>query len=193
MSFRKRDHIWSREKVVELEQEITTKIAGALRQKFRKSSTAVKSIANETGGALATVKKWYEGRNPPSLGHFLMLCRHYDEILKAFLNLSGNGYLIAFIRSKDVSEPILPDHEAGGISVENDPENVTINVTIRSLNKRQRWFLDKVRHRITPTIEEFVDRWNMTKRTARRDISELLHRNLIKRVGSKKNGRYEVV
>jgi len=139
MSFRKKNHILSREEVLFLEREITAKISDVLRLKFKGNPTAVKNIANETGIALATVKKWYEGQNPPSLGHFLILCRHYDEILKAFLSLSGTGYSTALIHSNGETKQITQNHEQGVILGKDDPKNVTINVTIKSLSERQRW------------------------------------------------------
>jgi len=70
MSQKLSHHKVSRREVAILERKIAVKIAQTLHQKYIDRPSAVKAIAARTGGAFTTVKKWYEGQNPPSLGHF---------------------------------------------------------------------------------------------------------------------------
>lgn len=195
--------MWSRKEVILLEQKITARISGALHQIFRNNPTAVKGIAEETGGALTTVKKWYEGRNPPSLGHFLILCRHYESVLEAFLGLSGNDYLIAHVlpaKAKnrvsllETNDTIL-DGTTPHVSEVYGAGICTINVAVpfevaRKLNQRQLWFLGLLQQGRRVQIDFIVKQWGTSIRTAKTDISGLKEGGLIRFDGSQKTGRF---
>jgi len=128
------------------------------------------------------------------MGHFLLLSRLYDEVLEVFLELSGNGYLIDFICPKNEDQPNEEKSETLSSFAEKSLSNVPINVPLNSwrgdLNERQRWFLTRIKDKVSPSVKEMQDRWGVTEKTAKRDIADLRRRSIIKHDGAKKNGHY---
>lgn len=70
-----------------------TEIAAALQRSLGSSRAGVKTAAMWTGANEKTVKNWFAGRYGPSGGHLVSLARHSDDILGAFLMMSGREHL----------------------------------------------------------------------------------------------------
>lgn len=94
MSQEKYDHMWSPFQEVYLEKRVGELISQALRREHERESSPMKKISQKTGIAPTTIRKWYTGKKPPSLRHFLMLAQNYPEILKVFLAVVGHGYTV---------------------------------------------------------------------------------------------------
>lgn len=80
-----------------------------------------------------------------------------------------------------------------------DTDNVRVNVSVnsgggteRSLNERQQWMLTVLTEGRRVSAEDVAERFQITERTARRDIADLRRRELIAFVGSPKTGHYEL-
>jgi hypothetical protein len=68
-------------------------IAHALQRQLGGSRQAVKTVMRWTGAGERTVKNWFAGDNGPSGRHLTALARHSDEVLAAFLALSGRQHV----------------------------------------------------------------------------------------------------
>jgi len=176
------------------EQELTARINKILREAHQDKSSCIKIINGKTVIKCDTIKRWYEGRNPPSSAHLIILAQHYPAVIKMILDLSGYGYLVPHVLpdstpDTDVKNPQNIYLGAG--------KNVTINVTVKSknpnLNERQVWFLKCLKAGLKLTAHDICRQWPGGLRTARRDIAELKELNLIRFAGAKKTGCYEMI
>ncbi len=194
MSYKKMGNIFPVKTAANLEQEIAVRINQILREHHQDKSSVIKEICGETGIGCNTIRRWYEGRNPPSSGHLIILALHYPAVLKMFLELSGYGYLASHILS-------LPETgENDGYASDpflNGVKNVTTNVTIKSemanLNERQVWFLEGLKKGQNMTAHDICQQWPDGLRTARRDIAKLKEMKLVRFSGGRKAGRYEII
>jgi hypothetical protein len=194
MSQKKYGHAWSSDQDTIYEQEIGEKSADILRQKYEGISSPIKKISEETGIAPDTIKKWYTGRKPPRLGHFLILVQKYPAILQVLLETTGHGYLTAYIQPQQAQlEKIGMAWRAAKLRSETN-ENVPINVAINSLpanlNERQVWFMTELASHVGVAARDIVRYWNVKNKTGQRDITDLKQRGLIRFEGANKTGRY---
>ena len=151
---------------------------------------AVKLISRRTGISFNTIKRWYNGHNLPVSQHLLVLTRHYNCALRAFLEASGNGYLIAYIKDENSfpkNPKIVRDF------VQNVPINVPINHESARMERYQQWFLEAISHNMLPTAASLEEQWGISPRIAKGIINKHKQRKLIAFVGAKKNGRYELL
>ena len=156
-------------------------------REYKDTRCAVKYISKRTGISFNTIKRWYSGHNLPVSRHLLTLTRHYNCALRAFLETSGNGYLIAHIR--DENSPSL-DQETGQDFAPNVPINVPVNHESAHMERYQQWFLEAVSCNLRPTAASLAKQWGVSPRIAKNVIKELKRRKLIAFVGARKNGRY---
>lgn len=70
-------------------------VAFALKNELGSTHQAVKIIMRWTGAGERTVKNWLAGTSGPSGEHLIDLVRHSDDVLEAFLILSGRQQLVA--------------------------------------------------------------------------------------------------
>lgn len=187
MSQQKRDHMWSSFQEEFLEEKMGKWVSGILRNEHEKESSPVKKISQKTGIPPTTIKKWYTSKKPPSIGHFVMLAQKYPAILKAFLEVSGHGYLTAYIRSptgaNDTSQ--MPPSEVIIRDIQNVP-----NVP---LNERQAWFLIRLQSTRNARAEDIAEHFKVAIKTARRDIEGLKMAEKIHFVGTRRTGNYEII
>lgn len=190
MSQQKHDHMWSSFQEAILEEKVGELVSGILRREHGREPSPVKKISRRTGIAPTTIRKWYTSKKPPSIGHFLMLVQQYPEILKAFLEASGYGYLTAHIR------PIVGEKEDDMTTVTAPAEaaqDVPINVPNRILSERQAWFLILLGSADRARAEDISAEFGVSLKTAKRDIEGLKTAGKIRFIGSKRSGRYEIV
>ena len=71
----------------------------------------------------------------------------------------------------------------------NDPDHGKVGL---SLNERQRWFLRELTEGRVVRASDLRRRFNVSERTPKRDIATLQSLRLIRFVGSRRSGRYEM-
>jgi len=191
MSQTKYDLIWSCQTAGYLEQKIGEKVADILRLEHAGEGCHIRNISSKTGISSNTIKKWYGGRKPPYLAHFMILAKYYPAILQMFLEGAGHDYLIPYIRSeKQVSESTAETQKKEPEAGKNVPINVPINPWPGDLNERQVWFLTELPRNVGVAAEDIAQHKNVTGKTAKRDIADLKTRKLIRFVGARKTGVY---
>ena len=68
--------------------------------------------------------------------------------------------------------------------------NVPVNVPI---NKRQQWFLEQLKQDIRCRPADIATNWGVVEKTAKRDISDLQKKGLVKFEGAPKTGAYLLI
>lgn len=187
MSCLKEDHALPKNFLAIFERDMAEKIMKELRLQYKDTRCAVKHISRRTGISPNTIKRWYNGHNLPVSKHLLILTRHYNCALRAFLETSGNGYLIAYIRDENSS---FKNPETGQYFDQNVPINVPVNRESTDMKRYQQWFLEAVSCNLHPTAASLAKRWGISPRIAKNVIKELKKRKRIAFVGARKNGRY---
>jgi predicted HTH transcriptional regulator len=69
------------------------------------------------------------------------------------------------------------------------PLKVPVNVPV---NDRQKWFLKQTGKGIRIPSSDLAAQWNISQKTAKRDIADLKRKGLIKFLGAPKNGHYRL-
>jgi len=190
MSYRNMDRVFpilSQRKTAQIIGEILRKIYGG-------NGSSVKTIAAVTPADLRTIKSWYEGRNVPNLTHFLELCVNAPEFLSAILNAIGYD---------DLAEKLERDQcqknghentqkiEIISIIFDTDDSAKTLDL-VRQLSIRQVWFYGELKKGSRPNIEDVIRFWGVGEATAKRDLSDLARLGLIRFVGTRRSGYYEI-
>lgn len=190
MSKPKMDHIWSKEY---LDRAICSLVSKALRKAHRNSSAARKHIARTTQLNELTIRKWYEGKNPPSAAHLLILMRHYPDLLHAILQMmedikSGalNARAGADQKIKTATRETGSKHKIwGDILVTPTGHKKSLR-----LNQRQLWFMEQVHSQHRCTSKHIERHWRVNQRTAKRDIAALVAVGAIRFIRLSKSGYY---
>lgn len=193
MSQSKKDQLFPVKPKAVSDAELAQIVAMALRQDFGDSTSAVKRIGQLTNTNLRAIKNWYQARNTPSSGHLLLLARSSPSILKFILvQIGGEDLWDAFRLLSSHALASAPEPEMPVYGGENPAKNVPINVPIKSLNERQRWFLILLRRKNKASAEDIAAHFDVALKTARRDIEGLKDAGKICFVGARKTGRYEI-
>lgn len=188
MSLRKTDRVFHPHNGELCNKKIAKIIADALRSDFGDLHSSVKEIDRATGIAFNTVKKCYEASTVPSVRHFLLLLKCSPSLRE---------FILLYLFGDDILDDlalISRVHSEGSIdtnAADFKPKNVPINVPIK-LNKRQKWFLLKLKHD-SISAQNLAQHWNIDIKTARRDIKVLKDAGMICFIGSRKTGRYEII
>lgn len=106
--------------------------------------------------------------------------KRLEDLWDAFRLLSSHALATA-------PEPEMPVY-----ADTNPAENVPINVPIKSLNERQRWFLILLKRKNKARAEDIAVHFGVALKTAKRDIEGLKDAGKIRFVGARKTGRYEL-
>jgi len=148
------------------------------------------------------VKHWLAAQHGPDTVFFLRLIAT-SPVIRAFVlgvvesPMAGRqsfppgrwAYNEAMMdaRADRIGGRILPKNDPM-----NDPDRDPGNDPItEGLNQRQRWFLDRVGKGLRSGARDIVDGWNVSPKTARRDIAGLRLAGLLQFVGARRNGRYQ--
>lgn len=198
MTYSESDHIWSANMAADLEQKMLLQIVEIFIQEHENARALSKHVSKKTGLPPDTIKKWKNGRNPPRLGHFLLLLKHYPDVLKFLVELvaHSNG------AEKEKTAPTSSLAEALPVGAA-DPEiysaeYCTINLSLplriaNELNQRQLWFLGLLQQGERRKAEHIASTWQVSHRMAMYDVETLIKQGLIRFRGAKKNGWYEAV
>jgi hypothetical protein len=173
--------------------ELAKIVAKALREDFGDMASAIKQIGQITSANLNTVTNWYQAKNVPSSRHLLVLARTSPGILRLVLmQIGGEDLWDAFQLYPARKRTVSRRHDIGRDTPKRIETDVTTNVTTTDLNERQNWFISELNRGSDCNAQSLAHEWNVTIRTARRDISRLKSYGLIKFSGAKRNGRYGV-
>lgn len=184
-------HIWSKK---HLDQAICSLVSKALRDAHRNSSAARKQIARITHLQELTIKKWYEGKNPPDAAHLLILMVHYPDLLRGILHLIKRADLWELGVRAGIPEKIKnalaethPQHKIwGDIRVTPPASENSVK-----LNHRQLWFLEELARKLRMQNKDIIAFWGITERTAKRDTQGLLRARLIRTMRKGSSSWYE--
>jgi transcriptional regulator with XRE-family HTH domain len=200
MSQRKYDLIWSCQTAGYLEQKIGEKVAEILRREHAGEGCHIRNISSKTGISSNTIRKWYGGRKPPYLAHFMILAKYYPAILQMFLEGAGHEYLIPHIRPEKQEPESTAEHCAKPRTLQNEAEkNFRLHADLDpriagELNNRQLWFWGLIKQEQQARTAAICAQWpSITDRTARSDVAKLVKMNLIRFVGEKKHRQYEMI
>ncbi len=177
-------------------------IADALKEEHGDTHRSVKTIMRWTNASERSVKNWLSGESGPS-GYFLM---------RLFAKSAAVQALVLELITDASAQPPTPQvatridlgiDDPPGTEVETDADygdiigdiygdiDVTINYPeFAELNPRQEWFLERVARNEKCTAEDLANHWEVTLRTAKRDIGVLRDNGRIIFVGSRRLGRY---
>lgn len=180
-------------------------IADALRQEHGSTHRTVKTIMGWTGASERSVKNWLSGEFGPS-GYFLMrLCVKSPAVRGLVMELLAEPDMIAppLGDASIEAESAMPSSVDSSVSEYAVPEanRDTIRDIIRDidgpnshlLNERQAWFLTRVENGDHCRAADLAEHWNVSEKTARRDIALLKGWGLIHYAGTLRRGRYVVV
>lgn len=190
MSYKKTDRV-----LPILSQQKTAQIVGEiLREIYDGNGSSVKAIAAVIPADLRTIKSWYQGQNVPNLSHFLELCANAPEFLSAILKAIGYadlaGHLEQAQRQKKGNETVKKIEIISIIFDTNDSAN-TLDL-VRQLSIRQVWFYGELQKGNRPCMEDVIRFWGVGEATAKRDLSDLARLGLIRFVGTRRSGYYEI-
>lgn len=192
MSRSKKDRTFPHGNGLSSDAQLAKIVADALREDFGDSPSSIKRIGRLTGANLRAIKNWYIAKNAPSSRYLLILARMSPSILRFILMQVGGEDLwdVFDLFQRQMIKPKAPTDEHKSVS--KDTKVPTRTVTSRSPKERQAWFLKQLVDGQTVTVEGLMERWNINLRTARRDISGLVHTGRVAFKGSRKCGRYEL-
>ncbi|WP_273793846.1 hypothetical protein [Brucella anthropi] len=180
-------------------------VADLLKKEHSDSHRAIKQLMRQTGASERTVKHWLSGQHAPDTMFFLRLVVS-SPVVRAFvlgiiegpaseqITLTNDRFIRAATKEAYaageaiVSAPLVTTRRNGPDPVpkkdpEDDPESLTFN-------PRQQWFLEQIKAGERLGAKEIVLTWHVSLKTARRDISALLHSSLLEYIGSRRKGRY---
>ncbi|MCW4589688.1 hypothetical protein NO263_03740 [Gluconacetobacter entanii] len=184
-------------------------VAELLRSEHEEIHGVIKRVMRQTGASEKSVKHWLSAQHGPDTLYFLRLVVS-SPVIRAFIfglaggpeaniliHLTGcsahaavrEAYLLGLEASSRQTMPVREnDHE-------NDPEDVPEHGPVNvpddwELNERQRWFLLRLEQGNRCRARDITAAWNVSLKTARRDIGGLQKAQLVKYVGSRRKGRY---
>ena len=198
MTYSESDHMWSANTAADLERKMVRQIVEIFRQEHENARALPKHVSRKTGLPPDTIKKWKNGLHPPRLGHFLLLLKHYPDVLKFLVEL------VAYNTAAKVEKSILKSSAAGIVPGDAAGAEVyrakycTINLSLplriaSELNQRQLWFLSLLQQGERRKADYIAATWEVSQRMAKYDVEALVKQRLIRFKGAKKNGWYEAV
>jgi len=189
-------------------ESYTKIIAELLRKEHGDSHRAIKQLMRQTHASERAVKHWLSGQHGPDTVFFLRLMIT-SPVIRAFVlgliegptaNKFGSPmdrFSLGVIRAAYITGegtttlPVNDRRQPDSISVPNrDPIN---GPEPAELNERQHWFLAQIAEGRRCRAREIMTVWQVSLKTARRDIAILKTANLICYVGSRRKGRYRPV
>lgn len=190
MSFEKLDPIFPSKNQEISREDLINLVQYSLHKDFGNSPHTVKKIGSLTGANLRSVKNWYDGVKPPSPLHFFKLLSCSITLQKhVLIYLFGEQFWDDYklISGVDVHNLRGDDGAKNDTiySAKSDPINVPIK-----LNKRQKWFLLQLQTGHKRSADHIASQFNISLKTAKRDIADLKEKGKIRFHGSRKTGYY---
>ena len=177
---------------------IANMVSNVLKLAHQNDGSSIKQISKRTGIEPLTISNWYQGKNAPSSIHLLTLMTFYPQLLQDILEMissvseelflpTNNPYIILI--GKDCYQGKKKDI----FSDKCVPKNIYPwqNASI-VLNKRQLWFLKQLHQEKMPNPKALAIYWQVSVRTAKRDIAYLSKNEIVGFFGALKNGHYHL-
>ncbi|WP_245430493.1 hypothetical protein [Rhizobium tropici] len=180
-------------------------VANLLKKEHGDSHRAIKELMRQTGASERTAKHWLSGQHAPEVMFFLRLVVS-SPVVRAFVlgiiegPASEETFSLndRFIRVATKEAYTTGEAAISTLAVNtrrNDPNRVPENdpkddPEPLTFNQRQQWFLERISAGDRFGAKEIVLNWHVSLKTARRDISALLHSKLLEYIGSRRKGRY---
>lgn len=179
-------------------------IASLLRKEHGDTHRAVKQLMRLTNASERSAKHWMAAQHGPDTVFFLRLVAT-SPVIRAFV--------LGIIESQQSEIPEAPTQaqgtsELGGVHLggqasgrywpnsvlKNDPGSGPSNDPINAgLNERQIWVIDRVGRSYPARARDIAAHWKVSIKSARRDLAGLCACGLLRFVGARKNGRYQLV
>ncbi|MEM6780771.1 MAG: HTH domain-containing protein [Pseudomonadota bacterium] len=174
-------------------RKLTEIVTHSLYKDFSKHTSTIKKIGQITGANLRTIKNWYDGLKVPSSLHFIKLVKASPTLQQWILTyLFGPDFWEDYAL---ISQAVCERKEHGSTLQKSSmrTENYgSLNVPLK-LNKRQKWFLLKLKMEHGISAKDITRQFNISPRTAKRDIADLKEKGRIRYCGARKNGYYEII
>ncbi|MGV1822676.1 hypothetical protein ACQZ63_26230 [Agrobacterium sp. CG160-95] len=182
-------------------------LADLLKKEHGDSHRATKELMRQTGASERTVKHWLSAQHAPEVMFFLRLVVS-SPVVRAFLlgiiegpasdrtaPANDHSFRVASKEAYATGEAAIATLAAN--SRRNDPNHVPEidpkdDPEPELFNQRQQWFLEQIKAGERFSAKEIVLTWHVSLKTARRDISALLHSKLLEYIGSRRKGRYRM-
>ena len=194
MSVAKKDQVFPIKSVAISDAALAKLIAAGLRTDYGDSTSAIKVIGLKTGASLRAIKNWYSGKNTPSSSHLLTLARSSPSILQIVLEQIGGADLRDAFALLNLSEKKNFFGKPRQITEKNFRIDVEVSARIgKNLNQRQLWFLTRLRQGEQLKSSAIAAEWQVTDRSARADVAEMVRLDLIRFQGAKKAGVYVLI
>lgn len=179
-------------------------IAELLKREHGGTHRAVKQVMRLTDASERTVKHWLAAQHGPDTVFFLRLLTNSPVIRAFVIGLIESSQAVGQERQASDQQtarrsPKAPDaqpvrHDRPRNDRITDPITDPINDPINgALNERQRWFLDRVAAGHFCRADDISADWEVSLKTARRDIAGLCSSGRIRFVGARRNGRYRII
>ncbi len=180
------------------DKKIAEMVANALRQEHQNDSAVIKEIDKNIDVSPNIIYKWYRAEKPPKSAHLLKLAGAYPQVLKGVFEMIGREDIWELCLAENIPEKMCQEMGRKNVkcAVYRDKfvpinEMLTQNIAVK-LNQREIWFLGELQKDRNLKAANIEEQWQVTNRTAKRDISNLLHHKLINFIGANKNGYYEI-
>ncbi|MBA4173566.1 hypothetical protein [Sphingobium fluviale] len=179
-------------------------IANLLRKEHGDTHRAVKQLMRLTDASERSAKHWMAAQHGPDTVFFLRLVAT-SPVIRAFVlgiiesQQSAPAETVIVAQSRSLSGHGHRDEEGLGRYWPNPdpisgPLSGPVNDPINDgLNERQRWILDRVARHLPTRARDVAAHWQVSIKSARRDLAGLCACNLLHFVGARKNGRYHLV
>jgi len=183
-------------------------IADLLRKEHGNTHRAVKQLMSQTDASERTVKHWLSAQHAPDTLFFLRLLVS-SPVIRAFVLGLIEGPAsnpLSSASDRPVRAAAKEAYVAGESAFnaltrdarENDPENGPDRDPKHDpepveLNERQHWFLERIVAGDRYGAKEIMAIWQVSLKTARRDIRGLQLAGLLAYIGSRRKGRYRSV
>lgn len=195
MTYAESDHIWSTNLATDLERKMMLQISGIFTHEHDNARAIPKHVSKKTGIPPDTIKKWKNGLNPPRLGYFLLLLKHYPDALKFMLELVGPKPALESVSPVSTgvnTGTVIPAPEV--YRAKYCTINLSLPLRIASeLNQRQLWFLGLLQQGERWKADHIAATWEVSHRMAKYDVEALVKQGLIRFRGAKKNEWYELI
>ena len=89
------------------EYDFSAVIAETLRDAYGGSRMAIKTVMAYTGAGDRAVRNWFEAKNGPNGENLIELVRHSDEVLEAFLKMSGREEILTAKKLVDARNTLV--------------------------------------------------------------------------------------
>jgi hypothetical protein len=175
-----------------------------------------------TGASERTVKHWLAGHHGPAGEYLIDLIRESEAVYEAILSAAGRrdavvaarmlaahgamAEVMALVRREKWPPAVdsatsADQHDGRPLMGSDDRSNDRINdrktdpaspLPEDALNPRQRWYLEALAEGRDVRASDLQRRWDVSEKTARRDVAALKERGIIEFVGAHRTGRYRL-